>query len=38
MLDFFKVRLLGSAQFSLSDITTLLCYEDDEHAPRTGKS
>jgi hypothetical protein len=28
------VRLLGSAQFSLSDMIVLLCYEDDEHAPQ----
>src|SRR5271156_6991845 len=27
-------RLLGGEQFSLSDMIVLLCYEDDEHAPR----
>src|ERR1700738_882652 len=27
------VRLLGGAQFSMSDMIVLLCYEDDEHAP-----
>jgi hypothetical protein len=28
------VRLLGGEQFSLSDMIVLLCYEDDENAPR----
>ena len=27
------VRLLSGEQFSLSDVTVLLCYEGDEHAP-----
>jgi hypothetical protein len=35
---FHGVRLLGSEQFSLSDMIVLLCYEDDEHAPPARRS